>query len=74
MPQGTSTFIFLAPAPRLVSDIFDEDSLRRLRALGDVVIHEGAPVTDAIFDDSAARAQIIIGQIDLLESRLKRAS
>jgi phosphoglycerate dehydrogenase-like enzyme len=74
MPQGTSKFIFLAPAPRLVSDIFDEDSLRRLRALGDVVIHEGAPVTDAIFDDSATRARIIIGQIDLPESRLKRAT
>lgn len=74
MPQSASKFIFLAPAPRLVSDIFDEGSLRRLRALGDVAIHEGAPVTDAIFDDSAAKAQMIIGQIDLPESRLKRAT
>src|SRR5436305_1160793 len=74
MPHSTTKTIFLAPAPRVVSDIFDEDSLRRLRALGDVVIHEGAPVTEAIFDDSAAKAEIIIGQIDLPESRLKRAT
>jgi len=74
MPHSTANTIFLAPAPRVVSDIFDEESLRRLRALGDVVIHEDAPVTDAIFDDSAAKAQIIIGQMDLPEPRLKRAT
>ena len=56
MPHSsTSKFIFLAPAPRIVSDIFDENDLLRLRAVGDVVIHEGGPVTDAIFEDSAAK-------------------
>jgi phosphoglycerate dehydrogenase-like enzyme len=74
MPHSTSKYIFLAPAPRMVSDIFDENDLLRLRAVGDVVIHEGGPVTDAIFEDSAAKAEIIIGQIDLPESRLKRAT
>jgi phosphoglycerate dehydrogenase-like enzyme len=74
MPENKSECIFLAPSPRLVADIFDEDDLLRLRALGDVVIHEGRPVTDAIFEESAARAEIIVGQIDLPESRLKRAS
>ena len=38
MPLSTSKCIFLAPAPRIVSDIFDENELLRLRALGDVVI------------------------------------
>ena len=74
MPQSKSKCIFLAPSPRIVADIFDEDNLLRLRALGDVVIHEGGPVTDATFEQSAARADIIIGQIDLPESRLKRAT
>jgi phosphoglycerate dehydrogenase-like enzyme len=74
LPHGSSKRIFLAPAPRLVADIFDEGDLIRLRALGDVVIHEGGPVTDAIFEESAAKAEIIIGQIDLPESRLKRAT
>ena len=74
MPHSTAKCIFLAPAPRMVSDIFEENDLLRLRAVGDVVIHEGGPVTDAIFEDRAAKAEIIIGQIDLPESRLKRAT
>src|SRR3984957_3903272 len=74
MPQSKSKCIFLAPSPRIVADIFDQDNLLRLRALGDVVIHEGSLVTDAAFEESAARADIIIGQIDLPESRLKRAT
>jgi phosphoglycerate dehydrogenase-like enzyme len=74
MPHSTSKCIFLAPAPRIVSDIFDENDLLRLRAVGDVVIHECGAVTDAIFESSVAKAEIIIGQIDLPESRLKRAT
>jgi len=74
MPHSTSKCIFLAPAPRIVSDIFDEHDLLRLRALGDVVIHGCGPVTDEIFEENAARAEIIIGQIDLPEPRLKRAT
>jgi phosphoglycerate dehydrogenase-like enzyme len=74
MPHSTSKSIFLAPAPRSVSGIFDENDLLRLRAIGDMVIHETGPVTDAIFEASAAKAAIIIGQIDLPESRLKRAT
>jgi len=74
MPQSKSKSIFLAPAPRFVSDIFDEHDLLRLRALGTVAIHEAGAVTDAIFEESASKAEIIIGQIDLPESRLKRAT
>ena len=69
-----SKCIFLAPAPRIVSDIFHENDLLRLRAIGDVVIHEDGPVTDAIFEENAAKAEMIIGQIDLPESRLRRAT
>jgi phosphoglycerate dehydrogenase-like enzyme len=57
-----------------VSDIFDENDLLRLRAVGDVVIHECGSVTDAIFESSVAKAEIIVGQIDLPESRLQRAT
>jgi phosphoglycerate dehydrogenase-like enzyme len=66
--------IFLAPAPRAVNDIFDEGDLFRLRDLGDVVMHEDGPVTDQIFEGKAATAEIIIGQVDLPESRLRQAS
>lgn len=73
MPHSTSRSIFLAPAPRIVSDIFDDNDLNRLRAIGEVVVHEDGPVTDALFEEHATKAEIIIGQIDLPESRLKRA-
>lgn len=65
--------IFLAPAPRVMSDIFDENSLARLRGAGELIVQEDGPVTDALFDAKAAQAEIIIGQIDLPESRLRRA-
>jgi phosphoglycerate dehydrogenase-like enzyme len=65
--------IFLAPAPRAVSDIFDGSDLVRLRAIGELIVHEGVPVTDQLFEEKAADAEIIIGQIDLPESRLRRA-
>ena len=66
--------IFLAPAPRDVSDIFDDSDLLRLRELGDLFIHEDGPVTDRVFEEKAADAEIIIGQTDLPESRLRRAA
>jgi phosphoglycerate dehydrogenase-like enzyme len=74
MPSSELKRIFLAPAPRAVSDIFDENDLARLRAIGDLVVHEDVPVTDQLFVDKAADAEIIIGQIDLPESRLRQAT
>lgn len=65
--------IFLAPAPRRVADIFDESDMLRLRSLGELIIHEDGPVTDELFLEQAAKAEIIIGQLDLPESRLKHA-
>jgi phosphoglycerate dehydrogenase-like enzyme len=74
MPSSSSSkHIFLAPEPRAMSDIFDESDLARLRAVGEVFVHESGPVTDALFDEKVADADIIMGQFDLPESRLKRA-
>jgi phosphoglycerate dehydrogenase-like enzyme len=72
--SGRGKTIFLAPAPRAVSDIFDNRDLDRLCALGDLVIHEDGPVTDGLFDQKASDVEIIIGQVDLPESRLRRAA
>ncbi len=66
--------IFLTPAPRAVSDIFDASDLLRLRELGDLLIHEDGPVTDHVFEEKAVDSEIIIGQIDLPESRLRQAA
>ena len=65
--------IFLAPAPRIISEIFDQSDIDRLHAIGDLVVHEDGPITDQVFEDKASRAEIIIGQIDLPESRLRQA-
>jgi phosphoglycerate dehydrogenase-like enzyme len=64
--------ILLAPAPRTVSEIFDENDLTRLSAVADLVEHDAGQVTETVFDEKAANAEIIIGQIDLPESRLRR--
>jgi phosphoglycerate dehydrogenase-like enzyme len=65
--------IFLAPAPRVVADIFDQADLARLRALAEVTVHEAGPVDDELFNRVAADTEVIIGQIDLPEPRLKKA-
>jgi hypothetical protein len=72
--DGKLKGILLAPAPRLVADIFDEDDLRRLRALGELTIHEAGPASGEAFDRIANDTELIIGQVDLPESRVKKAS
>ena len=74
MPQKvTSGRILLAPAPRAVADIFDSDDLAKLRLLGDLIVHEAGPVSDELFDAIANDIAIVIGQMDLPESRLNKA-
>ena len=73
MPNHPSKRIYLAPAPRTVAEIFDDNDLARLRAIADVVIQDDTSVTDAVFQEKAVGADIIIGQIDLPESRLRQA-
>lgn len=71
--KASNQRIFLAPDPRKVSEIFDREDLERLSCLGQLIIHEDGPLTDAVFDEKAADATIIIGQIDLPKARLDRA-
>ncbi|MGY2292088.1 hydroxyacid dehydrogenase [Pseudomonas sp. SDO528_S397] len=65
-----ATRIFLAPAPRAVTDIFDVRDLAALQKLGELVIHEGGPVSDAVFAEKVLGATLIIGQMDLPAERL----
>jgi phosphoglycerate dehydrogenase-like enzyme len=74
MSSKQSKSIFLAPDPRTVSEIFDENDLKRLRAIAELVVHEDGHLTDSVFEEKAAKAEIIIGQIDLPEHRLKRTT
>jgi len=72
--SAKSKRILLAPAPRLIADIFDSTDLEELHALGELVIVEPGPVTEKSFDECAAGTEIIIGQVDLPESRLRKAA
>jgi phosphoglycerate dehydrogenase-like enzyme len=42
--------------------------------VAELIIHEGEHTTEDVFDEKAAKAGIIIGQIDLPEARLRKAS
>ena len=66
--------LFIAPAPRTVADIFSPADLDRLRALGEVFIHEDGPVSDEIFEQHAVDAHIMVGQFDMPAERLTRAA
>jgi phosphoglycerate dehydrogenase-like enzyme len=65
--------ILLAPAPRKVAEIFSDHDLARLKAIGELTIHESAPFPDDLFNEIASDLQMILGQIDLPESRLRKA-
>jgi phosphoglycerate dehydrogenase-like enzyme len=73
LQNATPRRILLAPAPRAVADIFDSDDLTQLRASGDLIVHEAGPLSDEHFDGIADNIEIVIGQIDLPESRLNKA-
>jgi phosphoglycerate dehydrogenase-like enzyme len=73
LQNATPRRILLAPAPRAVADIFDSDDLTQLRASGDLIVHETGPLSDEHFDAIADNIEIVIGQIDLPESRLNKA-
>lgn len=65
--------ILLVPAPRKVGDIFTEAQLARLRALGDLHIFDDAPPTQGEFEALAPSLEILIGQLDMPQSRLESA-
>lgn len=74
MSHTNSNRILLAPAPRMTADIFDVGDLEELRALGELVVVEPGPITEEAFDECAASIEIIIGQVDLPEPRLRKAT
>jgi phosphoglycerate dehydrogenase-like enzyme len=61
------------PEPRTLDMIFEPDDLRRLHALGEVVVHaDGSRLAAADLEAALARAKVVIGQVDLPAERLSR--
>ena len=65
--------ILLVPAPRTVADVFTPAQLARLRQLGELHIYDEAPPTQAEFEALAPRLDILIGQLDMPQSRIEMA-
>ena len=71
--MSNSKIILLVPAPRKVADIFTPAHLERLRALGELHVFDDAPPTQAQYDALAPRLEILIGQLDMPQSRIEAA-
>lgn len=65
--------ILLDPYPRAVADIFDTETFRRLKEMGDLVIHEGSPMPAALVDRHIENTVLLLGQTDMPKERLQRA-
>jgi phosphoglycerate dehydrogenase-like enzyme len=66
--------IVIDPLPRTLEMIFDPATWQRLEVLGDLLVFEPSPPTEAELERALADAEILIGQTALSRSRLERAS
>jgi len=67
--------IVIDPQPRALTEIFDESLLRRLRAIGEVVVHEGeGRMPDERFEAVLPETVLLIGQAEMPRARLDRAA
>jgi phosphoglycerate dehydrogenase-like enzyme len=73
LDAARNPYIFLCPFPRQIDEIFDAESLVRLRGLGPVFEHREATVSDELWEQVGRHATIIIGQFDLSTERLRSA-
>ena len=69
----TKPLILIDPLPRTLDLICEPEVRRKLESLGELVLHEDAPMPDAVIDRYLPDAAIIIGQTRLGADRLARA-
>jgi phosphoglycerate dehydrogenase-like enzyme len=65
--------ILLDPYPRRPHEIFTPQTRARLETLGDVLWHDGPPLTDDVVESSLGEVAAIVGQTALPKERLERA-
>lgn len=65
--------ILIDPLPRTLDLICEPEVRRKLESLGELVVHEDAPMPDAMIDRYLPDAAIVIGQTRLGAERLARA-
>ena len=69
----TQPLILVDPHPRTLAQICDADTLRRLQALGRLVVHEDGPMPAELVEQYLPEAVLVFGQTDLPADRLVRA-
>ncbi|HEY3757293.1 MAG TPA: hydroxyacid dehydrogenase [Opitutaceae bacterium] len=71
--MASDGIILLDPFPRRIDRIFDEETKRRLEALGRVLWHDGSPASAEQIDRHLPGAIALIGQSAMDKARLDRA-
>lgn len=72
--EVTKPLILVDPLPRTLDLICEPAVRQRLEILGELVIHESAPMPDEMIDQHLPDASIVIGQTRLDAARLARAA
>jgi len=54
--------------------IFEAESLRRLTAVGELIIYDSGPMPAELLENYLPQASLLIGQTDLSRERLQRGS
>ena len=65
--------IIVDPQPRTMDLIFDQETHRRLAALGEISLYDAGPMPAEMLEQALPEAEIIIGQTDLPRERLEKA-
>ena len=65
--------ILFDPHPRRSADILDDATRSELWSLGEVVLHDGAPMPDEMVDRLLPDVTILLGQTAMSAARLERA-
>ncbi len=65
--------ILVDPHPRTLDSIFEPDIRAKLESLAELVIHNNAPMPDALIEKHLPNATIIMGQTKLPRERLAKA-
>jgi phosphoglycerate dehydrogenase-like enzyme len=69
----TQPLILIDPLPRTLDVICTEHARAHLQALGRIVLHDHAPMPDAMVDEHLPETVVLVGQTRMDRSRLQRA-
>jgi phosphoglycerate dehydrogenase-like enzyme len=66
--------VLIDPRPRTIEMIFDAEAQRRLFDIADLTVFDSGPMPAAMLEEALPNIEILIGQSDLPQERLERAT